>query len=45
MEQVKEEKRRQLESEMAAKQSHHQPEFHPLIEPGSKFSKKNFESQ
>jgi hypothetical protein len=45
MEQVKEEKRRQLETEMLAKQSHHQPEFLPLIEPGSKFSKKNYESQ
>ena len=45
MEQVKEEKRRQLEAEMAAKQSHQQPEFLPLIEPGSKFSKKNYESQ
>ena len=30
---------------MAAKQSHQQPEFLPLIEPGSKFSKKNYESQ
>jgi len=45
MEQVKEEKRRQVETEMAAKQSHTQPEFLPLIEPGSKFSKKNYESQ
>ena len=45
MEQVKEEKRRQMETEMAAKQSHQQPEFLPLIEPGSKFSKKNYESQ
>ena len=45
MEQVKEEKRRQLEKEMAVKQSHQQPEFLPLIEPGSKFSKKNYESQ
>jgi len=45
MEQVKEEKRRQMETEMQAKQSHMQPEFLPLIEPGSKFSKKNYESQ
>ncbi len=30
---------------MAAKQNHAQPEFLPLIEPGSKFSKKNYESQ
>jgi len=44
MEQVKEEKRRQLESDLAVKQQHQQPEFLPLIEPGSKFSKKNFES-
>lgn len=34
-----------METEMAAKQSHQQPEFLPLIEPGSKFSKKNYESQ
>lgn len=34
-----------METEVAAKQSHHQPEFLPLIEPGSKFSKKNYESQ
>ena len=45
MEQVKEEKRRQMEAEIAAKTTHQQPEFLPLIEPGSKFSKKNYESQ
>lgn len=45
MEQVKEEKRRKLEAELAQKTSHQQPEFLPLIEPGSKFSKKNYESQ
>ena len=45
MEQVKEEKRRKLETELAQKTSHQQPEFLPLIEPGSKFSKKNYESQ
>lgn len=45
MEQVKEEKRRKLEAELAQTQSHQAPEFLPLIEPGSKFSKKNYESQ
>ena len=45
MEQVKEEKRRKLEAEQAKKQPQQQPEFLPLIEPGSKFSKKNYESQ
>lgn len=45
MEQVKEEKRRKLEQEVAQKTSHQQPEFLPLIQPDSKFSKKNYESQ
>ena len=45
MEQVKEEKRRKLEAELAKNQPQQHPEFLPLIEPGSKFSKKNFESQ
>jgi len=45
MEQVKEEKRRKLEIELAQTQSHHAPTFLPLIEPGSKFSKHNFESK
>lgn len=45
LEQVKEEKRRKLQEEAAQNQTHQQPEFLPLIEPGSKFSNKNFESQ
>jgi len=44
MEQVKEEKKEKLESELN-KMGAKQPDFLPLIEPGSKFSKKNFESQ
>jgi|TARA_B110000285_G_C14785823_1_gene450711 hypothetical protein len=43
LEQVKEEKRRKLQDELDKKQSQQLPEFLPLIEPGSKFSKKNFE--
>lgn len=45
LEQVKEEKRRKLQDELDKKQSQQLPEFLPLIEPGSKFSKKNFEQQ
>ena len=45
MEQVKEEKRVKLEEELSKMQGHKQPDFLPLIEPGSKFSNKNFESQ
>lgn len=42
---MKEEKRRKLQDELDKKQSQQLPEFLPLIEPGSKFSKKNFEQQ
>ena len=45
LEQVKEEKRLKLEEELNKVQGHKKPDFLPLIEPGSKFSKKNFESQ
>ena len=45
MEQVKEEKRVKLEEELSKMQVNKAPDFLPLIEPGSKFSKKNFESQ
>lgn len=45
VEQVKEEKRVKLEEEVARSQGSMQPDFLPLIEPGSKFAKKNFESQ
>jgi hypothetical protein len=45
MEQVKEEKRMKLEEEYSKVQGPKQPDFLPLIEPGSKFDKKkNFES-
>jgi len=44
MEQVKEEKRRKKEAERNLQQSMMQPEFLPLIDPASKFSKKNFEN-
>jgi len=44
MEQVKEEKRLKLEDDMAKVQGPKQPEFLPLINPSSKYSKKaNFE--
>lgn len=44
MEQVKEEKRLKLEDDMAKVQGARQPEFLPLINPNSKYSKKaNFE--
>ena len=44
IEQVKEEKRLKLEEELSKIAGPKQPDFLPLIEPGSKFSKKNFES-
>jgi hypothetical protein len=44
MEQVKEEKRRKKEAERNLQNSMMQPEFLPLIDPASKFSKKNFEN-
>lgn len=45
MEQVKEEKRIKLEAELSQINGPQQPGFLPLIEPGSKFSNKNYESQ
>ena len=45
LEQVREEKRRKMVAEGLASGSQMQPQFLPLIDPKSKFSKSNYEKE